>query len=144
MPDITIVTDVICGFPGESEEAFQRSLKLIEEVKPDVVNISKFFPRPGTLAEKMMSKVSPAEVKRRSQNLAKLAKHLSATKNAAWKNWTGKILIDEKGKQPGSWIGRNFAYKPVVVRSEDASLLSRCVDVRVVKTFQTYLEAEIL
>ena len=143
IPDITIATDVICGFPGESNEAFQRSLRLIEEVKPDVVNVSKFFPRPRTKAERMTGKVSPAEVKRRSQNLAKLVKQISAQKNAGWKGWTGKILIDEKGKQPGSWIGRNFAYKPVVVRSEDASLLGTLVNVRVVKTFQTYLAAEL-
>jgi MiaB-like tRNA modifying enzyme len=144
IPDVTVATDVICGFPGESEEAFQHSLNLIEEVKPDVVNISKFFPRPRTIAEKMTCKVSASEVKSRSQNLAKLVKYVSAMKNAAWKGWTGKILIDEKGKQPGSWIGRNFAYKPVVIRSEDASLLGKPLDVRVVKTFQTYLEAEIL
>jgi len=144
MPDITIATDVICGFPGESEEAFQRSLKLIEEVQPDVVNVSKFFPRPRTIAEKMASKVSVAEVKRRSQNMARLVKNVSAVKNATWKNWNGQILIDEKGKQPGSWIGRNFAYKPIVIKSEDNSLLGKPVDVRVVKTFQTYLEAELL
>ena len=144
IPDITIATDVICGFPGESEEAFRRSLKLIEEVKPDVVNVSKFFPRPHTIAEKMSSKVSPAEVKRRSQNMAKLVKKISAIKNAAWKNWEGKILIDEKGKQPGSWIGRNFAYKPVVIKSEGDSLLGRSVNVRVSKTFQTYLEAVLI
>jgi threonylcarbamoyladenosine tRNA methylthiotransferase CDKAL1 len=144
IPGITVVTDVICGFPGESEEAFQRSLKLIKEVKPDVVNVSKFFPRPRTIAEKMTSKISAEEVKSRSQNLAKLVKQVSAMKNAAWKGWTGKILIDEKGKKPGSWIGRNFAYKPVVIKSEDNSLLGKPLDVRVVKTFQTYLEAEIL
>jgi MiaB-like tRNA modifying enzyme len=144
IPDITVATDVICGFPGESEEAFQGSLKLIEEVKPDVVNISKFFPRPSTLAEKMMSKVSAADVKSRSQNIAKLVKQVSALKNADWKNWNGQILIDEKGKQPGSWIGRNLAYKPVVIKSEDASLLGKLVNVHVLKTFQTYLEAELL
>jgi threonylcarbamoyladenosine tRNA methylthiotransferase CDKAL1 len=142
IPDITVATDVICGFPGESEEAFQRSLKLIEGVQPDVVNVSKFFPRPHTLAEKMLPKVSAAEVKRRSRNMTRLIKNVSAVKNAAWKDWTGKILIDEKGKQPGSWIGRNFAYKPVVIRSENNLLLGESVDVRVVKTFQTYLEAE--
>jgi MiaB-like tRNA modifying enzyme len=144
IPHITVATDIICGFPRESEEAFQRSLKLIEEVKPDVVNVSKFFPRPGTLAEKMTSKVSPAEVKRRSQNLAKLVNHVSAMRNATWKNWTGKILIDEKGKQPGSWIGRNFAYKPVVIISEDDSLLGKSLNAHVEKTFQTYLEAMIV
>jgi threonylcarbamoyladenosine tRNA methylthiotransferase CDKAL1 len=142
IPNITVATDVICGFPGESEEAFQRSLKLIEEVQPDVVNVSKFFPRPHTLAEKMSPKVSASEVKRRSQNMAKLIKNVSAAKNSAWKDWTGKILIDEKGKQPGSWIGRNFAYKPVVIRSENNPLLGESMNVHVVKTFQTYLEAE--
>jgi MiaB-like tRNA modifying enzyme len=141
IPNITIATDVICGFPGESEEAFQRSIELIEEVKPDVVNVSKFFPRPHTLAEKLSSKVSDAEVKRRSQNMAKLVKHVSAVKNAAWKSWAGQILIDEKGKQPGSWIGRNLAYKPIVIKSEDDSLLGKSVSVRITKTFQTYLEA---
>jgi len=141
IPDITIATDVICGFQGESEEAFQRSLRLIEEVKPDVVNVSKFFPRPRTSAEKMTGKVSAAEVKRRSQSLAKLVKQVSAMRNAEWKDWSGKIIIDEKGKQPGSWIGRNFAYKPIVIKSEDISLLGKSMNVRVTRIFQTYLEA---
>ena len=47
-PDFTLATDVIVGFPGETEEAFQNTLKLLEEVKPDVVNVSKFFARPKT------------------------------------------------------------------------------------------------
>ena len=47
-PDLTLATDVIVGFPGETEEAFQNTLKLLEEVKPDVVNVSKFFARPKT------------------------------------------------------------------------------------------------
>ena len=41
--DVTLATDVICGFPGESREAFERTLRLIEEVRPDVVNVSKFL-----------------------------------------------------------------------------------------------------
>jgi threonylcarbamoyladenosine tRNA methylthiotransferase CDKAL1 len=143
IPDLTLATDVICGFPGENEEAFKRTLTLIEEVKPDVVNVSKFFPRPRTLAEKMTPKVAASNVKTRSQRLAKLVKRISAEKNAAWMDWAGKILVDERGKQHGSWIGRNFAYKPIVVKSEDESLLGRVLNVRVVKTFQTYLEAEI-
>jgi len=144
IPNITISTDVICGFPGESEEAFERTLMLIEEVKPDVVNVSKFFPRPRTLAEKMKPRVSASDVKERSKRLAESVRRVSSEKNAAWMNWNGKILVDERGKQPGSWIGRNFAYKPVVIKSEDESLIGKFVNARVVKTFQTYLEAEIL
>lgn len=144
IPNITIATDVICGFPGESEEAFERTLRLIEEGKPDVVNVSKFFPRPRTLAEKMTPCVSASDVKERSKRLTDLVRRISSKKNAAWVNWTGKILVDERGKQPGSWIGRNFAYKPIVIKSENESLIGKFVNVHVVKTFQTYLEAEIL
>jgi len=142
--NITVATDIICGFPGESEEAFERTLRLIEEVKPDVVNVSKFFPRTRTLAERMTPRVSASDVKERSQRLAELVRRISSEKNAAWLNWTGRILVDERGRQSGSWIGRNFAYKPVVVKSEDELLLGRFVNVRVVKTFQTYLEAVIV
>ena len=144
IPNITISTDVICGFPDESEEAFKRTLKLIEQVKPDIVNSSKFFPRPGTMAEKMMPLVSAQEVKERSTCLAELVRRISAEKNGAWINWTGRILIDERGKQPRSWIGRNFAYKPIVVRSEDESVFGKVLNVLVVKTFQTYLYAVIV
>jgi len=143
-PNITVATDVICGFPSESEEAFERTLRLIEEVKPDIVNVSKFFPRPRTLAEKMTPRVSASDVKERSKRLSELVRRVSSEKNAAWMNWTGKILVDERGKQQGSWIGRNLAYKPIVVRSEDKSLFGKFVNVCVVKTFQTYLEAVIV
>ena len=144
IPNITISTDVICGFPTESEEAFERTLTLIEQVKPDIVNVAKFFSRPGTLAEKMESIVSASNVTERSKRLAELVRRISAEKNRAWMNWTGKILIDERGKQPDSWIGRNFAYKPIVIKSEDETLFGKFLNVRVVTTFQTYLEAAIV
>jgi len=144
IPNITVATDVICGFPGESNDAFERTLRLIEDVRPDVVNVSKFFPRPGTLAVRMAQRVSVFDVKERSRRMAELVKRISSEKNEAWMNWTGKILVDERGKQQGSWIGRNFAYKPVVIKSVDESLFGEFVDVRVVKTFQTYLEAVIV
>ena len=144
IPNITISTDIICGFPTESEEAFERTLTLIEQVKPDIVNVSKFFSRPGTSAEKMESIVSASNVTERSKRLAELVRRISAEKNRAWMNWTGKILIDERGKQPDSWIGRNFAYKPIVIKSKDETLFGKFLNVQVVKTFQTYLEAVIV
>ncbi len=143
MPSMTLATDVICGFPGESEEAFEGTLHLIEKIKPDIVNISKFFSRPRTAAEKMKPKIPPKEVTARSKRAANLVRKTSLEKNRAWMNWQGRILIDERGKQPGTLIGRNFAYKPVVVKRLDNRLLGNFVDVCVTKTFQTYLEAEI-
>ncbi len=142
IPNITIATDVICGFPSETAEAFERTLHLVEKVKPDIVNVSKFFPRPDTPAEKLEPKIQPSEIKERSKKMTELVRRIALEKNKAWIDWKGRILIDEKGKKPGSWIGRNFAYKPIVVKSRE-SLLGRIVNVHVVKAFQTYLEAEI-
>jgi len=144
MPSITLATDVICGFPGESDEAFERTLSLIEGIKPDIVNVSKFFPRPRTAAESIKPRIAPQEITERSKRMANLVRKISSEKNRAWTNWQGRILIDERGKQPGTIIGRNFAYKPIVIKSLDQGLLGNFVNVHVTKTFQTYLEAEIV
>lgn len=140
IPKITMATDVICGFPGESQAAFERTMGLIKEIQPDVVNISKFFPRPHTPAEKMKS-LSPHEVKERSKQMAELSRRISLRKNRAWIKWEGTILVDEVGREK-SWIGRNFAYKPVVIKAEGL-LLGKFLNVRVVKVFPTHLEADV-
>jgi threonylcarbamoyladenosine tRNA methylthiotransferase CDKAL1 len=141
IPQLTLSTDVICGFPGESAEAFEETKRLIMEVQPDIVNVSKFFSRPHTPAEKMVA-LHPDEVNHRSRELAELARRLSFGKNRAWVGWEGRIVFDERGKGE-SLMGRNFAYKPIVVKG-DTSLLGRFVEVRVVKAFSTYLEAELM
>lgn len=143
MPRITFATDVICGFPGETPEAFKKTMQFVESVRPDVVNLSKFFSRPNTHAEKLKPKIPPSETKERSKKMAKLVGRISLEKNQAWMNWKGQVLIDERGKKLGSWIGRNFVYKPIVVNSEE-SLLGRVVNVRVVEALRTHLKAEIL
>jgi len=138
-PQVTLVTDIICGFPGETREGFENTLKLIGEVKPDIVNISKFFARPHTAAAEMRDAfLEPAEIKRRSSEAAKLVKRISLERNQRWVGRSGEVLMDEKGKVPGSWIGRNFAYKPVTVKSS-ADLLGKTLQVKVVKAFSTYL-----
>lgn len=143
-PKITLATDVICGFPGESEEAFNRSLRLIENVKPDVVNVSKFFARPKTSAAEMKECFVPfSEIKRRSKIMAELTRRVSYEKNQPWVGWQGEILVDEAGKHAGSWVGRNFAYKPVAVEST-RSLLGELLRVKIVRAFPTHLKGEII
>jgi threonylcarbamoyladenosine tRNA methylthiotransferase CDKAL1 len=142
-PNVTVATDVICGFPGETRDAFENTLKLIGEVKPDIVNVSKFFARPGTAAAEMNEElVAPTEIKRRSTEAAKLVKQISLERNQRWIGWSGEVLVDEKGKVPSSWIGRNFAYKPVTVKSS-ANLLGETLRVKVVKAFSTHLAATV-
>lgn len=139
IPKITVATDIICGFPSESEEAFERSMKLIAEIKPDVLNISKFFPRPKTAAEDM-KQVARRTVNERSKRMSELFRRICFEKNQAWLGWKGEILVDEKGRN-GSWIGRNFAYKPVAIKSEE-KLLGKFLQVKVEKAYSTYLTAE--
>jgi threonylcarbamoyladenosine tRNA methylthiotransferase CDKAL1 len=141
IPRITLSTDVICGFPGESSKAFERTKTLIREIQTDIVNVSKFFSRPNTPAEKL-NPFPPKEVNRRSKEMAQLSKKISFERNRAWVGWEGAVLFDEKGKGE-SWIGRNFAYKPIVAK-KDESLLGKFVDVRVVHAYSTYLKAEVI
>ena len=141
IPWLTFATDIICGFPGETEEAFQNSLKVIEEIKPDIVNVSKFYPRPGTPASKM--KMLPTfEIKRRSKIMSEIVSKISLEKNLGWVSWEGKILVDEKGWK-NSWIGRNFAYKPIVIQDKQ-NLMGKYLNVKIVKAYTNYLEAKIM
>lgn len=140
LPDLTLSTDVICGFPKESKEAFMRTLQLIEEVKPDIVNISKFFARPRTTAAEMKEDfLPPAEIRERSRAASTLAKKVALERNQRLIGWRGEIIIDEVGKVPGSWIGRNPAYKPVVVTNEK-EMLGKTLRVEVKRAFHTHLE----
>lgn len=143
-PEITLATDVICGFPSESEEAFENTLHLIEEVKPNIVNVSKFFARPRTAAAEMQEDFVPfQEIKRRTSLAADLARKVAFERNQRWVDWTGEILVDEIGRISGSWVGRNFAYKPIAVKNAD-NLFGKTLLVKVVKAFSTYLEGEII
>ena len=142
-PDLTLATDVIVGFPGETAEGFENTLKLLKEVRPDVVNVSKFFARPKTEAAKIQDGlVTKEEIKRRSAVAAELAKRVSFERTQRWVGWVGDVLVDEKGKVDGSWVGRNFAYKPVAVKSTD-NLLGKTLKTKIVEASATYLKGEI-
>lgn len=115
IPAITISTDMICGFPGETEQQFQDSLDLIKEIKPDILNISRFWPRPKTEAAEMENQIHGNETKRRSTLLTDIFNNISRMQNEKWLTWQGEILIDEKGKD-NTLIGRNYAYKQVIIK----------------------------
>ncbi len=110
--DFTISTDLIVGFPSETEEDFQKTVSLLNETKPDVVNLSKYSARPGTDAAEW-KQIDVAEVKRRSKIIFDQINKISIDNNKKWIGWKGKVLFDEKTDE--GIKGRNFAYKPVFV-----------------------------
>jgi len=141
MPNLTLATDLICGFPGESDEAFDRSLKLLEEVRPDIVNVSKFKPRPNTPAEGM-EQLPNQTIKARSIRASTLARQLSLERNQLWIGWSGEVLVDEPGKY-GTWMGRNFAYKPIILQTGGDHRGKR-LQVKVVRAGHNHLKGEIV
>jgi len=112
-PLSTISTDIIVGFPEETKKDFQMTVDLIKEIKPYIVNISKFSPRPGTEAERM-EQLSVEIINKRSKELMKIVKEIQLKQNKKWIGWEGDVLVDEVKKR--NLIGHNFAYKPVVLK----------------------------
>ncbi len=79
IPDLTLWTDIIVGFPGETEKDFEESLNLVKKIKPSFINISRFWVRKGTPAEKM-KQLPQQEVKKRVKKLISLFKEIKASK----------------------------------------------------------------
>lgn len=116
-PDIGISTDIICGFPGETAEQFQDSLDLITWLRPDVLNINRFWERPGTDAAKMSGRLHGRDTKERSRRMTKLWKELAVDVGQKWMGWEGEILLSEIGKNETK-VGRNHVYKSIAVKTD--------------------------
>jgi threonylcarbamoyladenosine tRNA methylthiotransferase CDKAL1 len=108
----TISTDIIVGFPTESEEDFIQTIDLIKETRPDVINLSRYSARPGTNAAKM-NQIDVSDIKKRSKVVFELTSKIAYERNLEWIGWKGDVLFDEITDEITK--GRNFAYKPVVI-----------------------------
>lgn len=133
IPDLYLATDIIVGFPGESEGEFAESCDLIRACRPDKVNVTRYSARPGTPAAGM--KQFPDRIKKdRSRILTKLVHQLSWDINQAYVGREVRALVTQEGKK-GRRIGRLDNYKPIVVDGP----LGSFVTCRVVKATSTYL-----
>ncbi|MEK6831491.1 MAG: tRNA (N(6)-L-threonylcarbamoyladenosine(37)-C(2))-methylthiotransferase [Thermoproteota archaeon] len=124
--NFTISTDVIVGFPSETEEDFEKTVDLINEIRPDMVNLSKYSARPGTEAAEW-DQIEASEVKKRSKVIFDIINKISLENNQKWIGWKGKVLFDEETNE--GIKGRNFAYKPVVVKEEIKIGQTRIVEI---------------
>jgi MiaB-like tRNA modifying enzyme len=136
IPEMTISTDIITGYPTETEVGHKKNVKYLRQIKFDVVNLSKFGRRPGTHASKL-KEISRKVMNKRSVQLSKIIKQAEKKRNEKWIGWKTKVLIDEKGKNK-TFMGRNFAYKPVVVNSEK-NILGQFVVVKITDAKSNYL-----
>lgn len=115
-PDITIATDIICGFPAETEEDFKETLKVLKASRPIIVNRSRFWPRPNTPAAKMKQLDSKIMMKR-SHELKKCADLIAKQEYSKYIGKKFAAFINEKGKD-GSMKGRTDNYFQIVTKKK--------------------------
>ena len=116
VPRLTLSTDVICGFPGESGEDHAETLELLRRVKPNIVNVTRFSSRPGTLAESMSSQVVSRVAKDRSREIAKLRFEIASEINSILIGERLEATVTEEGKN-GTTICRDCAFVPIAIQA---------------------------
>ena len=115
-PKFTFATDIIVGFPTETQLEHRSSLNFIENWKPSILNISKFTPRPKTEA-KNMKQLKSQIIKRRSREFSLIFNNYSQNEKKKWIGWQGSVFINEyhmNYKYP--YMGRNRYYIPVLCK----------------------------
>ena len=118
-PLATLSTDLIVGYPGETDSDFRETLRLLEETRPTVCNITRFVARPGTGAARMEADANlriPDSVKHeRSAILAEAFQKIARENNIPWVGKTCDVVVEKPGHRAGTSIARNEAYRPVAL-----------------------------
>ena len=141
IPDIGLSTDIIVGFPGETEAEFEHTLDMLEEFRFDVVHVAMYSPRPGTVAALEMTDDVPREEKRRRlHEVEELQTQIASRINERYLGRRVEVLVE--GTAKGRWYGRSRTNK-LVHFSRDADLGGKLVDVEITATEPWYLEGRI-
>ncbi len=110
IPQVSLSTDIIVGFPGETEEQFEHSLSLVGEMRFDVVHVAAYSPRPGTIAWREYQDDVPAEVKKgRLNKIEELQTAIASEINSQLQGQEVEVLVE--GKKGGKWFGRTRSNK---------------------------------
>ncbi|MBO19868.1 MAG: tRNA (N6-isopentenyl adenosine(37)-C2)-methylthiotransferase MiaB [Chloroflexi bacterium] len=129
MPEVAINTDIIVGFPGETEEQFQQTLDLLAELRLDKVHCAAYSTRPGTIASRTMEDAVPdSEKTSRRQRVDKLQEQIQTEMNAELVGSYEEILVE--GRQRGKWQGRTRSNK-LVFFEDEAYHLGNLVTVKI-------------
>lgn len=139
IPEILIATDIIVGFPGESEEDWKKTIDLIKEIKPEILNRSNFSDHKEVESNLLPEKISSEIINKRAKELQELHLQICSELQEKEIGKQMKVLITSKGWK-GTWLGRAENYKLVVVNSNE-NLLGKIVNVKIVKSSVHYLFA---
>lgn len=140
IPGVSIATDIIVGFPSETEEQFMNTYDLLKELKFDVVHVAKFSPRPNTVAARWPDDVSPEEKARRRKLLDDLQAEIAGQINAQLLGQTVEVLVEAQHK--GKWKGRTRTNK-LVFFEDKRDQLGKLVNVRITWTGPWSMQGEV-
>ena len=139
IPDLTLAVDIIVGYPTEDDEDFDLTVKLLKEIKPSLIHLSKYQHRKGAISSSL--KEIPHDVmKKRSKYLSQIKSEITEEENKHLVGTNQKVLVVEEGSK-GGFIAKTNSYIPVIV--EDAELGS-FVDVKITEATSTYLKSQLL
>jgi len=132
IPEIALSTDVIVGFPSESEEQFRRTFDLLAELRFDTVHVAAYSPREGTIAARKLEDDIPADEKKKRLNMVEQLQESIATEiNSRLLGKTVEILVE--GRKKGKWQGRTRSDK-LVFFMDNENLYGKLVNVKIEKT----------
>jgi tRNA-2-methylthio-N6-dimethylallyladenosine synthase len=141
MPEIGLQTDVIVGFPGESEAQFENTLRMLDELRFDVVHVAMYSPRPGTVAAtEMVDDVPREEKRRRLHEVETLQKRIATEINRRYLGRTVEVLVE--GVAKGRWYGRTRTNK-LVHFDDPRDLAGQVVPVAIIATEPWFLEGRV-
>ena len=141
IPGVALSTDVIVGFPSESDRQFRQTVDLLSEIKFDTVHVAAYSPRPGTAAAREFENNIPLQEKRQRLNeIERLQEKIATEINARLLGETVEILVE--GKTKGKWYGRTRTGK-LVFASSSRNCLGQLIKVRVEKTSPWSLQGKI-
>jgi len=128
---IAITTDIIVGFPGETEADFAETLSLLEEVQYDALFSFKYSPRPNTPSLSMPDAISEEEKSRRLAVLQETQREIQGKRNAGMINTMFEVLVSGKSRRENQWSGHTSCHRVINFTSQEQNLLGTYVQVLV-------------
>jgi MiaB-like tRNA modifying enzyme len=139
IPELTIATDIIVGYPTESEEDFNKTSNLLNEIKPGLIHLSKYKHRKGA-SSSLLNEIPHEIMKKRSKHLTQIKSKITEDENKHLLGTIQKAIVVEKGKKSG-FIAKTNSYIPVVIKDVK---LGTFIDVKITETTSTYLKGELI
>jgi tRNA-2-methylthio-N6-dimethylallyladenosine synthase len=131
-PDVGLATDIIVGFPGETEAQFEATYWLLEELRFDMVHVAAYSPRPDTPAARLPDDIPPEEKERRRKAVDALQERIVGEINVQLQDQEVEVLVEERHK--GKWRGRTRTNKLVFFEVGEEDWTGQLVPVRITRT----------